>query len=169
MNKFLLAALLVLCGFRAMAAASISQVLGGTTVGSTGSAIYYQFPNTGTPNIVWTLRVPPDYSSGTFSLQFENFPLAGYSGNAKYTLSVACLSNGSNAASPTFNTASSVTLSITGANQTIQDGTISAIDATGCSARSPMVVKMTRDNTVGSNSATAVAAGFIVLYYTAVQ
>ncbi len=32
-----------------------------------------------------------------------------------------------------------------------------------------MVVSLTRDNTVGSNSATTVAAGFIVLYYTAVQ
>lgn len=120
--------------------------------------------NSGTPTMSKAIWLPEDYSSGLAITLFIQ-DASGVGGHARFIYGNVCWVSGSAPTGTMANTATSADTTFTGFanNLTIAS---TAIGTTGCSAGSPMIIQVRRDNTVGSNAAAPLAIITAKMTYT---
>ncbi len=138
----------------------------GATYGNFGSDVALtnlRDPQTGTPAHETVLTIPAAWTGGSVDISILALITDGSSGNVKLLISTLPLAAGSSNTF-TFNTASPITVA-TGANATLFALATTGLNVTGAVAGGPMIVKIARDNTVGSNYGSGISIASVIVKF----
>lgn len=123
------------------------------TAGSSHGFSHIDLSDTGSPFLTTMFRLPHNFDkTGTVTARIMGFQFSpGYTGNVRVNVDIACFADGTNInQDPTFATALVLNPNITVAYQTFSaSGTLTL--GAACDADVMAQLRITRDNTVGSN------------------
>ncbi len=102
------------------------------------------------------LRLPADWT-GSIDVAFLWFSGSTSTNSAVWTLATACIADGEDLLTPTFNTAQTVADANNATANTRNSATISSITTTGCAVGETLFLRIGRDPTNGSDTLAATA------------